>query len=91
MSSAFCFNLDQSRILSSSNGLKKVCASSELPNRPALYPIKENVRKRSPTVRLISTVRGERLQPITNAFWDGMRANKNGWQMLIIFKPTLKN
>ena len=35
---------------------------------PALRSIKENVRERSPTVRLISTVRGERLQPIANAF-----------------------
>ena len=34
----------------------------------ALRSIKENVRKRSPTVRLISTVRGEHLQPIANAF-----------------------
>ena len=31
---------------------------------PAMHTIKENVREHSPTVRLISTVRGERLQPI---------------------------
>ena len=35
---------------------------------PALRSIKANVRERSPTVRLISTVRGERLQPIANTF-----------------------
>ena len=34
----------------------------------ALRSITENVRERSPTVHLISTVRCERLQPITNAF-----------------------
>ena len=34
----------------------------------ALRSIKANVSERSPTVRVISTVRGERLQPIANAF-----------------------
>ena len=33
-----------------------------------LRSITENVRERSPTVRLISTVRDERLQPIANTF-----------------------
>ena len=58
---------------------------------PALHSIKANGRERSPTVRLISTVGGERLQPIPYGFWDGKRANKNGGQMLIILKPTVMN
>ena len=40
---------------------KKIAESS-------LRSIKANVCKRLPTVRLISTVSGERLQPIANGF-----------------------
>ena len=36
--------------------------------RPALRSIKANVRKRWPTVCLISAVGGEHLQPIANGF-----------------------
>ena len=42
--------------------------SLTLRSEPAPRSIKANIHKRSPTVCLISTVRGERLQPIANAF-----------------------